>query len=228
MRLQGGAAWEFEKSIGYCVSGVELMNNGGGNTDGARHGLFQLRYGMPVLLKNAYEHALNHTWSAGRYIDFMCPILVTTADLRVIKSNLQLDNFTDADELNDVSVICEAVILNERPGPQLQGFADSLAEEFLDGRPELSHRLATLDEVLVGEEWEKRYAPDIDTIKRSFGHSAERVLIVNYKYLEKVISELEQALSKDILTEKVYALVDENEQEFTLISADGCGKDSVS
>lgn len=216
VRLQGHALWEFEKDIGYCVSGVELMNNGGGNTDGARHGVFQLRYGMPVLLKNAYEHALDHTWSAGRYIDFICPILVTTADLRVIKSNLQLEHFTDAEELDDVSDLCEAVILNESPGPQLQGFADSLAEEFLNSKPELAQRLSALDEVLVGKEWEKRYAPDLDTIKRSFGHSAERVLIVNYKHLDDILSRLEKSLLEDISTEKVYALVDENQSEFTL------------
>lgn len=216
VRLQGNALWEFEKDTGYCVSGVELMNNGGGNTDGARHGVFQLRYGMPVLLKNAYEHALDHTWSAGRYIDLICPILVTTAELRVIKSNLLLEHFTDAKELDDVSELCEAVILNERPGPQLQGFADSLADEFLNSRPELAQRLAVLDDVLVGKEWEKRHAPDLDTVKRSFGYSSERVLIVNYKYLEDILSKLEDALLEDISTEKVYALVEESKSEFSL------------
>lgn len=218
VRLQGHELWEFEKEIGSCVSGVELMNNGGGNTDGARHGIFQLRYGMPVLLKNAYQHALEHTWSAGRYIDFICPILVTTADLRVIKPDLHLERFTEAEELDDVSDLCEAVILNESPGPQLQGFADSLAEEFLSSNPELAQRLSALDEVLIGKEWERRYSPDLNTIKRSFGHCAERVLIVNYKYLNDVLSRLEAALSADIATEKVYALVDENQNEFTLKS----------
>ncbi|MDX1367613.1 hypothetical protein [Pseudomonas sp.] len=225
VRLQGNALWEFEKNVGYCVSGVELMNNGGGNTDGARHGVFQLRYGMPVLLKNSYEHTLEHIWSAGRYIDFICPILVTTADLRVIKPNLQLEHFTNADELDDVSELREAVILNESPGPQLQGFADSLAEELVNSRPDLAQRLAALDEVLVGTEWENRYAPDLDTIKRSFGHSAERVLIVNYKYLDSVLSKLEGALLEDISTEKVYATIDESQKEFSLklVGSDGDG-----
>lgn len=216
VRLQGDALWNFEKNIGYCVSGVELMNNGGGNTDGARHGVFQLRYGMPVLLKNSYELALDHTWCAGRYIDFICPILVTTAELRVIKPNLQLEDFTNADELDDVSEIRAAVILNESAGPQLQGFADSLAEKLISSRPELSQRLIELSKVLRGDEWINRYAPDLNTIMRSFGHSAERVLIVNYKHLDSILSKLEEALLEDISTEKIYASIDESKDGFSL------------
>lgn len=216
VRLQGDSLWEFEKNIGYCVSGVELMNNGGGNTDGSRHGVFQLRYGMPVLLKDSYEHTLDYAWSSGRQINFICPILVTTADLRVIKPNLQLEHFTGAEELDDVSELREALILNESPGPQLQAFADSLAEDLINSRPELAHRLTVLDEVLVGAEWENRSAPDLDSIKRSFGHSTERVLIVNYQHLDNVLSKLEEVILEDIITEKVYAIIDMSQKDFSL------------
>jgi len=216
VRLHGQSLWKFEEDIGYCVSGVELMNNGGGNTDGARHGVFQLRYGMPILQKHLYEHVLDHSWSAGRNIDFLCPILVTTADIRVIKPNLQLEDFLNASELDEVSELREAIILNERPGPQLESFADLLAEEFISSRPELESRLAALDKVLVGEEWETRYAPDVDTIRRSFSQSTERVLIVNYKFFKSVISKLEKALMEDIATEKVYAKIDDEKSEFSL------------
>jgi len=216
VRLHGNSLYKFEESIGYCVSGAELMNNGGGNTDGARHGVFQLRYGMPVLQKFLYEHVLDHSWFAGRNIDFLCPILVTTADMRVIKPNLQFEDFLNASELDEVSEFREAIILNERPGPQLESCADSLAEEFISSRPELESRLVKLDKVLSGEEWEARHAPDVDTIRRSFSQSTERVLIVNYKFFKSVISKLEKALMEDISTEKVYAKIDDDKSEFSL------------
>lgn len=217
VRLHGNSLWKFEESLGYCVSGVELMNNSGGNTDGTRHGVFQLHYGMPVLLKNLYKGTINHSFSSGRYIDFICPILVTTADIRVIKPDLQLEIFLDASELDEVSELKEAVILNERAGPQLQSFADFLAEEFISNSPELKSRLAALDEVLVGREWEKRHAPDVDTIRRSFSQSTERVLIVNYKFFETILLKLEKALMEDIATEKVYAKIEDEKNEFSLI-----------
>ena len=77
--------------------------------------------------------------------------------------------------------------------------------------------MAALDEVLVGREWEKRHAPDVDTIRRSFSQSTERVLIVNYKFFETILLKLEKALMEDIATEKVYAKIEDEKNEFSLI-----------
>ncbi|MFN3137219.1 MAG: hypothetical protein ACE37L_06005 [Allomuricauda sp.] len=217
VRIETKSIWKFEQKIGYCIGGIELKPDGSGNTNGAKHGVFQLRFAMPVLLKNEYENALDHMWSDGRDIDIICPILVTTADIRVIKNNLNLDDFHMAKEIDDVTELKEAIILNERPGPQLQDFADSLADEYINNHPELEKRLLDIDKVLIGKEWESRSAPDLDTIKRSFGHSCERILIVNYNYLEKTVKNLEKALMRDIKKEKVYGKVIETDDGFEIV-----------
>lgn len=220
VRIGTNAVWKLEQSIGYCISGVELSNDGNGNTNGAKHGVFQLRFAMPVFVKDDYENALDHTFSDGRFIDLSCAVLVTTADIRVIKPKLGLDDFNLADNLDDVTELKEAIILNERAGPQLQEFADSLAEEFLEKHPELEQRLLDIDKVLVGKEWKKRSAPDIETIKRSFGYSAERILIVNEKFLDKTIKNLEKAILKDIKKEKVYGKVIEKKDGIEITKLD--------
>ena len=145
IRLQGDSMREFEVEVGYSISEIELDSNGNGNTGGSKHGVFQLRFAMPVLLKNPYEHTLKHKQSEGRYIDLLCSILVTTAEIRVIKPNLNLTDFTNAEAIDDVTEIREAVILNERPGPQLQDFADALADELIENHPELSEKLSELE-----------------------------------------------------------------------------------
>jgi len=220
VRIGTDATYKFEESLGYCISGVELSADGNGNTNGAKHGVFQLRFAMPEFVKNDYESALEHTYSEGRFIDLSCGILVTTADIRVIKPKLDLDSFTSADDLDDITDLKEAIILNERAGPQLQDFADSKAQELFKNHPELEKRLLEIDRVLVGKEWKKRSAPDLDTIKRSIGYSAERILIVNHKYLEKTIKNLEKAILKDIKKEKVYGKVIENEGGFEIIKSE--------
>jgi len=220
VRIGSNAVWKFEESVGYCISGVELTNDGNGNTNGAKHGVFQLRFAMPVFVKDDYESALEYTYNDGRFIDLSCAILVTTADIRVIKPKLSLNDFNLADDLNDVTELKEAIILNERAGPQLQEFSDSLADEFLLKHPELVQRLLDIDKVLIGKEWKTRSAPDIDTIKRSFGYSAERILIVNEKFLEKTIKNLEKAILKDIKKEKVYGKVIEKEDGFEIKNLD--------
>ncbi|MBA9076745.1 hypothetical protein [Rufibacter quisquiliarum] len=198
---------KFEENIGYCISGVELSTDGSGNTTGAKHGVFQLRYAMPEFLKNDYVSGLDHTWYDGRFIDLSCAVLVTTADIRVIKLNKNLEDFTSANELDEVTEIKEAIILNERPGPQLQEFANRIGDELIKEHPELENRLLDIEKALIGKEWKNRHAPDLNTIKRSIGYSVERILIVNHKFLEKTIKDLEKALQKDIKMEKVYGKV---------------------
>lgn len=207
VRIGSDAIYEFENDIGYCIGGVELNSDGNGNTSGTKHGIFQLRFAMPEFVKNDYESALKSNYSDGRFIDLSCAILVTTADIRVIKPNLNLNHFTSAEVLDDVTELREAIILNERAGPQLQKFADSLADEFINQHPELEKRLLEIDKVLVGKEWKSRMSPDIDTIKRNIGYSTERILIVNHQYFEKTILNLEKAIMKDIKKEKVYGKV---------------------
>lgn len=172
---------------------------------------------MPHLLKNDLESCLDRTYYNGKYIDLSCAILVTTADIRVIKKGLHLTNFMNADDLDDVTEIKDAIILNETAGPQLQEFADSIANGFLNDHPEIEKRLLEIEKVLVGKEWEKRHAPDLDTIQRSFGYSTERVLIVNYEYLEKTLLKLENAIKKDIGEEKVYGNVLKEGKSFKIL-----------
>ncbi|GLB48748.1 hypothetical protein [Neptunitalea lumnitzerae] len=220
VRIESKSVWEFEQSIGYCIGGVELSNDGGGNTNGVKHGIFQLRFAMPVFVKNDYENVLDHTYSEGRFIDLSCGILVTTADIRVIKSNLELKDFNLASDLDEITELKEAIILNERAGPQLQEFADSLADDLIDKHPELEQRLLDIGKVLVGKEWINRVAPDLDTIKRSIGFSAERILIVNEKYLSKTINNLEKAILRDIKKEKVYGKVIEKKDDLEITKPD--------
>jgi len=220
MRLGHKAIFEFEKKIGYCVSGIELSNDGNGNTNGVKHGIFQLRFAIPHLLKKDLENCLERTYYDGNYIDLSCSILVTTAEIRVIKKDLQLTDFTNADNLDEVTEIKEAIILNETPGPQLQEFADSLANDFLKDHPEIEKRLLDIENVLVGKDWKNRVAPDLDTIQRSFGYSTERVLIINYEYLEKTLLNLETALKKDIEKEKIYGKIISDGEGFKIIKAD--------
>ena len=126
-----------------------MDSNGSGNTNGPKHGVFQLRFAMPEFVKNDYENALETNYSDGRFIDLSCAILVTTADIRVIKPKLKLDSFTSADNLDEITELKEAIILNERPGPQLQEFADSIADGLIGRHHELEEKLLAIDKVLV-------------------------------------------------------------------------------
>ena len=59
-RIGSKAVSNFEESIGYCINGVELTNDGNGNTNGGKHGAFQLKFAMPEFLKNDYENLISN------------------------------------------------------------------------------------------------------------------------------------------------------------------------
>ena len=204
VRFHSHAIWDFENELGYCVGGVEVTSDGGGNTSGVKHGIFQLRFAMPSLLKQTFKHSLGHVWSDGRSVSFICPLLVTTAELRVIRPRLSLNDFLGADQIDDVTEVREAVIINEQPGPQLQEYAERLSREFIAEHPEAERRLAALSEILVGVEYESRNAPDLDMVMRAFDGATERILIVHFDALDKVLERLDEAIQHHLESEKVY------------------------
>lgn len=172
---------------------------------------------MPVLLKDIFESNMKNLSFNGKHIDLLCPILVTTADIRVIKKNLRLEDFTNAENIDDVTEHREAIILNETAGPQLEDYSNSLASDFIKNHPSLINLLSKLDSILIGKEWKNRSAPDIDTIHRSFKYSTERILVVNYEYLEKVLNQLEEAIIKDIEAGKIYGEIIEKGDEIEIV-----------
>jgi hypothetical protein len=114
IRFNSHGLYEWEQRIGYCVAGIELGTDGNGVRDKLMHGVYQLRYAMPRLFLSGCENAIGSSWLDAPAVGMLCPILITTAELRVLKSGLSLETFQDADDLDDVSESRDAVILNEQ------------------------------------------------------------------------------------------------------------------
>jgi hypothetical protein len=221
IRFNSDELYKFEERIGYCVTGIELGADGAGIRDKLMHGVYQLRYAMPRLFLSECGSAVGNFWLDIPVVGMLCPILVTTAELRVLKPGLSLQHFQDAAELDDVSERKDAVILNEQSGPHLQSFADTLADAFLSANPTLENRLRALAKVLVGPEWQSRRAPDLESVRRSFGHTAERVLIVRHETLPKVLSEFDTAVRGHLAQQKIYGSIAQVGAGLRVVGLDG-------
>lgn len=210
----GTHCFDYELDTGFCIKGVEISVNGEGYNDNVRHGVFQLRYAMPVLMNHAYEMVYDLTMGKGVF--HLCPILVTTAVLRVFKPNLSMDDFQNAESIDEVTEIKKSIIINEDQGPQLKEFSEKIANKFIDERKDLEQLLSLIDNALTGDAWKNRHAPDLDTVKRSFNHATERVLIVNNEYLDEELERLETSLIKSIESTKIYGHLEYEVDKFTL------------
>ena len=214
------AIWNVEKNLGYCVGGIELSKDGSGVASRVRHGVFQLRYAMPPLLRHELENAYKYAWFKGHHIDLLFPMLVTTAELRLLKKGLELDDFKNANEISELTDVRDALVLNERPGPQLQEFADEHARDFIVAHPKLETRLDALSQVLVGPKYENRAAPNLESIERSFGFSTERILVVTYDALDRVLTRISDAIDENLKSATIYGSY-QDDVDLTLLAADG-------
>jgi hypothetical protein len=86
-----------------CLKGMEInTQNGEVHDSGIIHGVNQLLYGIPLLLSSHIEGNLGLHLSEA-YPHIICPILLTTADLRILNDEFSIESVKNAKSLDDIS-----------------------------------------------------------------------------------------------------------------------------
>ncbi len=107
--------YEFPPDLPVCTRGIELYQKDF-NPQSISHGLNQLRYGMPNLILQERESVLD-TSKPG--LSFTALVLVTTAELYVLKTGQSLETYLSAQSLNEIAYQTEALIVSQELGPHL-------------------------------------------------------------------------------------------------------------
>lgn len=86
-----------------CLKGMEVnTQNGEVHDKGIIHGINQLVYSIPSLLNRHINGALlDHLEDVFPYI--ICPILITTADLRILNNDFSIENLKETDSIEKIS-----------------------------------------------------------------------------------------------------------------------------
>lgn len=100
-----------------CKRGIVLTNNGA-DPNSITHGLNQLRYAMPNLIRSG----LGVGDGKDKPPYFMSLLLVTTADLYILKSGQNLETYQIAQSLENVAEQSDIVIVKHALGPHLQAY----------------------------------------------------------------------------------------------------------
>lgn len=112
-----GPISDFEQNTLFCYKGTEIdLSNGKSHDSEIRHGINQLQYALPRLvsqkiLLNVFDHTENITPF------FVLPILVTTAELRVLREDTTLRRVKNARILDDITQKASYLILFNSLGP---------------------------------------------------------------------------------------------------------------
>jgi len=120
---------ELERNAEYVYKGIELSDEGAFQ-DQLWHGIQQLRYGVPVNLKNAFEFNLLSNISDSVAL-FFSNILVTNASIRVLNSECKISDIESASSLSEISSEKDFVVLYSDYGPDYEDHFKTIFSGFL-------------------------------------------------------------------------------------------------
>ncbi|MCF8079076.1 MAG: hypothetical protein K9K88_07330 [Desulfobacterales bacterium] len=75
------------------------------------------------------------------HVEFICPILVTTADLFVLNKELRLNEFQTANDINDIAHEVPSIILTNPYSHIFTGYVDNIISDFHKKNPRTKERL---------------------------------------------------------------------------------------
>ena len=136
--------WNLINRFPLCFKGVELYQNNA-NAQNIERGRPQLRYGIPWLAINLPETQMRNFHNEELYIEFNCPILVTTADLFVLNKGLSLKDFKNTNNIMDVAFEVPALILTNPYSHLYTDYVDTISSDFHKRIPSTKERLEQID-----------------------------------------------------------------------------------
>lgn len=174
-----------ERFLPSCTRGIEL-NNTGFDPNTISHGLNQLRYGMPNLILQKITTNLDKQMPDKPQISLIGLILVTTADLYVLKPDLDLESYYLAENLNDVAEpVSHLVVLQER-GPHLQEYCEHVIKNSIK-RPNINVSDAS---IIVESSYIKN---SLETLIPK----SSSIIVVNINFWDEIIDEINDVFLKN-------------------------------
>ncbi len=186
-----------------CLKGVEInTQNGEVHDQGIIHGINQLVYSIPLVLERRISMSLiDHPEDVAPYV--ICPILVTTSELRIVNENFSIDELQKCQSLDDISYNVPYLKLYSDMNPSFDKHCSNVFKDL----PEESHKdqfefYKKLRRIRVNKKGsidiKRMYTrPDdlLFKLQNGIGDDLFReTLICDFKHFPKLINEIKDAL----------------------------------
>ncbi len=188
--------WKTSSHFPLCFKGVEIHPSDA-TFQNIEKGKFQLVYGALRLGIHLSEGQIMTLHDQDLFVDFVCPILVTTADLYVMKHGLRLEDFRKAKSPKDVSAMVPALILTNPYSHLFAAYSDDLLRELHAKKPAIGDRLDQLKPLRaklpggIGPESTISETIWFDWDMRDLARS---ILVVNYGNLGSILKKIRQTV----------------------------------
>lgn len=185
--------YDFSRELLCCNRGV-ILHESDAYAQGVFHGLFQLRYAS---LQQAID--LVQIWATVLHdeellIGFVCPILVTTASLYVLKANKTLQHFQNASALDQVARPVRALIVDQANTPQTTRHIATSLKKLHTECPKLRTRLDQLSMARKALKPGKKGFYTADDFEDNLETAMRSVLVVNFDAFDQVVRSLRESV----------------------------------
>jgi hypothetical protein len=190
VRVTSGAKslYSLEQTLPYCARGVEIHSSGcDGNS--IQRGLSQLRYAMPSMIAMTLRSQVQTWHDEDLSIHFLVPILVTTAELWVLRPEVGIDDIHAAEDLHEVASEVPALIHYEKQTPNLEVYASGIEEQLIKRYPVVLERIQQI-QALTGKDYS--HLPTTFELDHRFEFAGQNVLIVTLRHFKKIIGRLKR------------------------------------
>lgn len=198
---------KIEAEVPYCIRGVSLSGNGCDESIITR-GLSQLSYAMPRLAERTFSFNADDRCDEDIAISYAGAILVTSAPIYVLKDRLTLDDVSKAHAIEDISLLCDAVIAWNQDAPDRQQYSDEVFRELTQGNSAITNRLAEYGSVFPKNR-SKPYleVPSLFNLQRAIRGAGDHILVINIDSLESYLKRVRDQVRSSLRSVRTFANV---------------------
>ena len=129
IQINNQPLYDFESSFEFGLKGTEINLTTGETFDkDIIHGISQLKYGLPYLIRNCIMSNCYHYNDAAPF--FVFPILLTNAELYIFDETFSIDAVKNTDSLMSICKKVPYIIHYSEPGPDFIKHHKSIFESF--------------------------------------------------------------------------------------------------
>ena len=203
-KIETDLQYDFEENLNYALKGIEINTTNGEVFDkDIRHGISQLKFALPYLVKKEIE---SNVW--GHLVDsnpsFIISILVTNADLYILEEDFSINKIRDVDNIEKLAKKVPYLVYNSDIGPDFtehhkeifKNFTLSFEDkenliEFETFQKKHRHKEYNIYNSPVNKCWELENS-FYSTLREFYSQH----LICSFEHYEKLIKEIISILSK--------------------------------
>jgi hypothetical protein len=184
---------DYQKPLVHCIRG-ELLHERGANDAAVGHGLDQLDYALPNLLADLLQDQSTTRNEEDLQISFVCPMLVTNAELFILRDDADMKRVRNAETLSDVVQRVDRLVVDREASRSLKSYRSSVFHQVLSDSKDAQQRFDVLDAERAEREGTPLYGWS-DVEYRLFS-MCDKSLVVSADALEDWVRGLKAAITR--------------------------------